>query len=169
MIKEFEFYHGVVFTQIIHAAKEGISVKPYPTEDNASYVINDKVGLYIKYSTKRLSPWTFSFQDRHQDEMLEMKTKIGEVFLLLVCSDDGVVILSFNELKQILDESHGKTEWISVARSRRKLFSVKGSDGELQFKVARNDFLDKIFHIINGLRIDKDKSINSVDVNAPVD
>jgi len=101
--------------------------------------------------------------------MLEMKTKIGEVFLLLVCSDDGVVILSFNELKQILDESYGKPEWISVARSRRKMFSVKGSDGELQFKVARNDFLDKIFHIINRLQIDKDKSINSVDVNAPVD
>lgn len=152
MIKEFEFFHGVVFTQIIHAAKNGISVKPYPTEDNASYVINDKIGLYIKYSAKRLSPWIFSFQTRHQDEISEMKNNIGEVLLLLVCNDDGVVVLSFNELKQILDESHGETEWISVARSQRKMFSVKGSDGELQFKVARNDFLDRIFYILNAPR-----------------
>lgn len=145
MIREFEFFHGVVFARLLHAKQEQISIKPYPTEDNASYVLNDKIGIYIKYSTKRLSPWRFSFQKRHQDEILEMRKTIGETYLLLVCNDDGVVALSFDELRQVLNEVHDDVEWVSVARTKRKMYAVKGSDGELEFKVGKDDFPDKIF------------------------
>ncbi|MFZ2152328.1 MAG: hypothetical protein WAV09_04440, partial [Minisyncoccia bacterium] len=136
MIKAFEFYHGLVFARILHATQKSILIKPFPSSDNASYVLNDKVGIYIKYSTKRLSPWRFSFQKRHQDEILDMKNKVGEVFLLLVCNDNGIVAISFDELKQILNETHEQVEWISAARGKREMFSVKGSDGELEFKIG---------------------------------
>lgn len=145
MIKEFEFYHGIVFARILHAMQKQISIRSFSSQDNASYIINDKVGIYIKYSTKRLSPWRFSFQKRHQDEILEMKNKFGEVFLLLVCNDDGIVAISFDELKQILNKQHDHVEWISVARGRREMYAVKGSDGELEFKVGKADFPVKIF------------------------
>jgi hypothetical protein len=145
MISEFEFFHGVVFARMLHATQQRLSIKPYSPSDNAAYVINDTTGIYIKYSSKRLSPWRFSFQQRHQERILEMKKNIGRVFLLLVCNDDGVVILTFDELKQILDETHDKVEWISAARNRREMYSIKGSDGRLSFKVGRNEFLDKLF------------------------
>jgi len=145
MIKEFEFYHGLVFARILHATQKPISIKPFPSPDNASYVLNDKVGIYIKYSTKRLSPWRFSFQKRHQDEILDMKNKIGEVFLLLVCNDNGIVAMSFEEIKQILNEKHEQVEWISAARGKREMFAIKGSDGELEFKIGRKDFPSKLF------------------------
>ena len=144
MIKEFEFYHGIVFARMVHATQKQVSIKPFPSPDNSSYVINDKVGIYIKYSTKRLSPWRFSFQKRHQDEILEMKNKIGEVFLLLVCNDDGIVAISFEELKQILNEQHDPIKWISAARGKREMYAVKGTDGELEFKVGKDDFSNKI-------------------------
>lgn len=147
MIKEFEFYHGIIFSRILHATQKEVLIKLYPTPDNASYVLNDKVGIYIKYSTKRLSPWRFSFQKRHQDEILEMKNKIGEVFLLLVCNDDGVVALSFNEVKQILNESYEEVEWISATRGKRQMYSVKGSDGKLKFKIGNDDFPEKLFKV----------------------
>ncbi len=149
MIREFEFYHGAVFTCLLHGMPREVSIQLFPTQDNASYVIDNKIGIYIKYSSKRLSPWTFSFQSRHQDEIAEMKNKIGFAFVLLVCNDDGVVVLSFEELKQILDQSNGGTEWISVARNRREMYSVKGSNGKLQFKIGKNDFPSKIFNRIN--------------------
>lgn len=145
MIKEFEFYHGLVFARILHATQKPISIKTFPSPDNASYVLNDKVGIYIKYSTKRLSPWRFSFQKRHQDEISEMKNNIGEVFLLLVCNDNGIVALSFEELKQILNETHEQVEWISAARGKREMFAVKGSDGKLEFKIGKKDFPAKLF------------------------
>ncbi|MFA6077289.1 MAG: hypothetical protein WC735_04420 [Candidatus Paceibacterota bacterium] len=144
MIREFEFFHGVIFSKILHASQKQISIKPFPTSDNASYVLNDKVGIYIKYSTKRLSPWRFSFQKRHQDEILEMQNAIGETFLLLVCNDDGVACLSFEELRQVLNESHEEVEWVSVTRTKGKMYSVKGSDGQLEFKLGKDDFSEKV-------------------------
>jgi hypothetical protein len=145
MISEFEFFHGVVFARMLHATQRQLSIKPYSLSDNAAYVVDGDKGIYIKYSSKRLSPWRFSFQQRHQDKMLEMKKTIGAVFLILVCNDDGVVVLTFDELKQILDENHEAVEWISASRNRRQMYSIKGSDGKLSFKVGKDEFLGKLF------------------------
>lgn len=145
MLKDFEFYHGVVFTKILHNIQKPVCIRSYKMSDNASYVINDKTGIYIKHSSKRLSPWSFSFHKRHQEKILEIKKNIGEVFLLLVCHKDGIVVLSFNELKRILDDTHEEVEWISVVRGKREMYAIKGSNGELEFKVGRNDFPNKLF------------------------
>jgi hypothetical protein len=149
MINEFEFFHGVVFARMLHATQKQLSFKPYSTSDNAAYVVDGTKGIYIKYSSKRLSPWHFSFQKRHQDKIMEMKQNIGEVFLLLVCNDDGVVVLTFDELKQLLDEHHQTVEWISATRNRRQMYSIKGSDGRLSFKVGKDDFLGKMFGLLS--------------------
>jgi hypothetical protein len=149
MIKEFEFYHGTVFSQIFHSLDRNISIRPYNKSDNASYVINNNTGIYIKYSTKRLTPWRFSFLKRHQDEILEMKNNLTEIFLLLVCNNDGIVILSFNDLKRILNETHQEIEWVSVSRNKRQMYTVCGSDGDLKFKISQNDFPSKIFNWLN--------------------
>lgn len=148
MIKKYEFYHGVVFSKIIHYRNCNISIKPYPSETNASYVLNDTIGIYVKHSTKRLSPWSFSFQKKHQDEILEMKANLEEVFLLLVCGEDGVVTLSFEEIKRILNDLHGDVEWISAVRTPNKEYTIKGSDGCLGRKVGKNDFPKKIFELM---------------------
>jgi hypothetical protein len=145
MINEFEFFHGVVFARMLHATQRQLCLKPYSGSENAAYVLDDDKGIYIKYSSKRLSPWRFSFQKRHQETILEMKRNIGSVFVLLVCNDDGVVVLTFNELKQILDENHEAVEWISASRNRRQMYSIKGSDGKLNVKVGRDEFLEKMF------------------------
>lgn len=112
---------------------------------NSSYILNDKVGLYIKYSAKRMSPWRFSMQQEHQDEILEMKNNLSEVFLLLVCGEDGIVTLGFNELKVILNDAHSAVEWISASRNPRKEYTIKGSDGKLARKVGKTDFPKKVF------------------------
>lgn len=47
MIKEFEFYHGLVFSTLLHIGKVPIKVSQYPSPDNASYVVNEEVDVYI--------------------------------------------------------------------------------------------------------------------------
>lgn len=149
MIKEFEFYHGVVFSKLIHNMQNGISIKLYPSSSNASYIINESVGIYIKHSTKRMSPWRFSFQKCHQDEIFEMQKGLCQVFVLMICGEDGVVALSYEELKTILDDTQDETEWISASRTRNKDYEIKGSNGKLEKKIGKIDFLKKISDAIN--------------------
>lgn len=144
MIKEYEFYHGVIFTKLIHFSTSKVSLRRYDTSGNASYVLNEKIGIYIKHSTKRITPWRFSFSKIHQDEILDMKNKLGKVFLVLVCGDDGIVTISFDDLKLLLNDTHGGVEWISAARNRNKEYTVNGSDGSLVRKVGKSDFPKRI-------------------------
>lgn len=145
MIKEFEYFHGLIFTKILHYSQNSVVFKTYPTPSNSSYILNDKIGIYIKYSAKRLTPWNFSFLKEHQDEIYKMKSELGHVFLVLVCNDDGVVCLSYDELKQILDGEHAPIEWISASRKPREMYSVAGSNGKLSFKIGDNEFPKKLF------------------------
>jgi hypothetical protein len=145
MINEFEFYHGVAFARMLHATHAELSIKPFASTDNAAYVLNGTRGIYIKYSSKRLSPWRFSFQKRHLDQIATMKDVLGNVFVLLVCNDDGIVVLSSDEINRILPEQRGETEWISATRNRRQMYTIKGSNGRLNFKIGKDEFLGKLF------------------------
>lgn len=145
MIKEFEFYHGAVLANLLHGSGQSITIEPFPSESNASYIVNRNIGLFIKHSIKRMSPWRFSFAKEHQDEILGMKNKLGEVFLLLVCGEDGIVALNFEELKKVFNETHGPVEWISVSRNKNTEYTIKGSDGSLGHKISKKDFPRKLF------------------------
>jgi len=145
MIKEFEFFHGLIFARLLHAAQRPLSLRCYSAAANSSYVLEDSIGLYIKYSTKRLTPWYFTFKKEHQAEIDAMRNTLGNVFLLLVCNDDGIVCLKYTELKQLLDDQHEDHEWVSVKRTKRQMYTVAGKDGKLQFKVGQNDFPQKLF------------------------
>ena len=147
MATEFEFFHGAVFARMLHATQREISIRPYSEEDNAAYVVDGKKGIYIKYSTKRMSPWRFSFQGRHHEKIAEMKQDLGEVFVILVCNDDGTVVLTFEEYQQLGRNGEELGDWISAARNRRQMYLVKGPEGQLAFKIGKDDFSNKIFAV----------------------
>ncbi len=145
MIKEFEFFHGLVFARIIHHTQRPLHIQAFQSVSNSSYVLNETIGVYIKYSSKRMTPWRFTFTKEHKDEIDLMKASLRNVFLLLVCNDDGIVCLSYSELKEILDNQRDPIEWISATRHKREMYAVKGSNGELNFKIGQNDFPEKLF------------------------
>ncbi len=84
-----------------------------------------------------------------------MKKNVGEVFVLLVCNDDGIVVLTFEEFTQVLNEAQGGTEWISATRNLRQMYSIKGSDGKLGLKVGKDEFLGKLFSSENPTSTEK--------------
>lgn len=144
MIHEFEFYHGAVLTKIALDGHDS-DIKSYNSPSRSSYVINNKIGLYIKHSTNRLTPWSFSFAREHQTEIQEMSEAFDNVFIALVCGKDGIVCLSFKELKYVLDDEHNDHEWVRVSRRPREKYTIKGSDGKMRFKIAHSDFPSKLF------------------------
>ena len=136
MNNDLEKYHGLVILKIIRATQSSIS---FAKKNSNSYIINKNVGLYIKYSSKRLSPWTFTFKKEHQDEILSLKKEYKKIFICLVCHNDGVVCLNFNDLKLILDHNHSD-EWVRVSRRPGKKYSISGSDGKLKNKKGNSEF-----------------------------
>lgn len=147
-LNEYEFFNGVVLNRLIRKGKP-IKIDIFPTSGNNSFMINDKVGLFLKYSTKKISPWRFSFTREHQEEMKIMKDLLSNVYLVLICGKDGIACIEYEELKIVLDEYFEDVEWVSASRLKREQYSIKGSNGKLDFKIADSDFPKKIFDKID--------------------
>jgi hypothetical protein len=145
VIREFEFYHGAVLARLLHGARSECSIRVFETRSNSSYVVNSEVGIYIKYSSKRLTPWRFTFTKEHRAEIERLRKAVSRTFVLLLCHDDGVVCLTQDELKQILEPEYSDVEWVSASRRRREMYSIKGSDGSLEFKIGQGQFPGKLF------------------------
>ena len=143
-IKEYEFYNGVVLNKLIRKGKP-VKIDIFPCSSKNAFTINDKLGVYIKYSKKVISPWRFSFYKIHQDEISIMKEMCDDVFIVLVCQKDGFACIPYKDLKKVLDDNHEEIEWISASRLKRESYSIKGSDGKLKLKVKDSDFPKVIF------------------------
>ena len=145
-INEYQFFNGVVLNGLVRKGKL-LKIDAFPSSGNNAFTINEKVGIYIKYSKKVISPWRFTFLKEHQDEF-KIMSELLTSFLILVCNKDGIVCINSITLKKILDTKHESVEWISAARLKRESYEVKGSDGKLKFKININDFPR---HVINKL------------------
>ncbi len=143
-LNEYEFFNGVVLNRLVRKGKP-IKIDVFPTSGNNSFMINDKVGLYLKFSTKKISPWRFSFTKEHQEEMKIMRDLLENIYLILICGRDGIACIEYEELKQILDEYYEDVEWVSASRLKREQYTIKGSNGKLNFKIADTDYPKKIF------------------------
>lgn len=141
MIREVELYHGVAILRLVRGAPEPIGVSHL---GRSKYLLDDGTGLYVKYSTKRLTPWSFSFSAEQQRDIASLREECGRIFVVLVCGQDGVACLSDAELSRVLDEDH-KDEWVKAARKRNEKYSITGSDERRVFKVGDNEYPLKIF------------------------
>lgn len=137
--QQFQFFHGFILSKIVHYNSSGHSFKSLELKSNSGYILDNMKGLYIKYSQNRITPWIFTFKKDHQDEILKIRNTFDKTFILLVCNNDGVVCLTFEELKTILDSEH-KDEWVRIDRFKREKYRVSGSDGKLKYKKGNNEF-----------------------------
>jgi len=99
-----------------------------------------RAGVFVKYSTKRLTPWRYSFKLADQEEIQQLHNTYGEVFVVLVNGDDGIACLDFNNLKVILDEHHEEQEWVSISRKPRQNYRVAGNDGSHERPLPMNSY-----------------------------
>ena len=138
MISEFEYYHGVALRSIIATSPAAVSIA---TSDFAgrvnSYLINGRVGVHIKHSTKRLSPWQFSFTLPQLQELLDLKRTAKFVWLVLVCGPDGVVAVSLKDFASITEARAGGAVPLRIDRGRNRMYRVSGNAGALPFRKAR--------------------------------
>ena len=135
MISEYKLYHGAVLAELVSQSTGSISVDELHKDGRLSfYIINGKLGLYVKYCTNRLHPWQFTLSKANVAQLYSLRQRVSDVFLLLVCHTDGIVALTLSEIMEVIAAGASDQAWIRVDRRRREWYSVSGAAGELSGK-----------------------------------
>jgi hypothetical protein len=145
MLDEYEFYQGAVLRQLIVNGDYSLSFRPFVREGRiAAFVMNGRIGIYVKHSSKRMSPWRFTFTIEQAADLLDLEAKYPDSFVVFVCEADGLVTLSFADLHTIVDFQQSNNGWVSISRPPRAQYAIAGNKGELSRKVSRGvgDILD---------------------------
>lgn len=136
MIKDYEKYHGIALTRFVHNLGE-IKVVSNINQDNSSYIINDYLGIYIKFSKKRITPWQFTFNADHNKCVKNLAQTCDKGYVVFVCNDDGICCIPFSDyfnLISLIDEQQTKS--ISISRFKNEKYHVSGTDGKLKQKIS---------------------------------
>lgn len=154
-INNTESMHGVVALRLWEALSielPEVNFSLFPGRSLTSYRLDSiqpatlgkgkkvSAGLFIKISTARRSPWRYTFAREHQEEILELYKKHGQVFVCFVAGLDGIACVDYPLLKQILDEVFEDQEGISIYRKPRQNYRVSGNDGRLESPLPKNVF-----------------------------
>ncbi len=138
MLDEYEFYQGVVIRQLILESDYSLMIRPFVREGRISaFIVNGRVGIYIKHSSKRMSPWRFTFTIEQAADLLDLETRFPESFIVLVCETDGIVTLDCHQLHDIVSFQESENAWLRVERPPRTQYDLGGNKGDLGGKVPR--------------------------------
>ena len=141
MIKDNEKYHGVVFARLTHINNE-IKISSKINNDNNSYIINDKIGIYVKYSKKRLTPWLFTFNKEQYSYVKKLILIAKNGYVVLVCNNDGICCVDFKQFLIVINKiDNDQTKSINITRYKNQMYEVSGTDGKINQKVADSMFV----------------------------
>lgn len=140
MIREIERYHGALLARLIRGGgADAVQCKVHP-RFRSVYVLDQCVAIYVKYSTSRLSPWTFGFKAEHRREIEALSDKFGNVFVGLVCGFDGIACLTADEYLRL-----GASESIRVARGPRQKYILSGGSQKKILRIGNSEFPTKVY------------------------
>lgn len=133
MINEAERYHGVVLRQLIVKAGRPVQIGVANQTGRVDCFSIERAAFQIKYSTKRLSPWQFSFNADQLFEIASLARNYKSVWMILVCGVDGIVALKTQEFLLVTEARPGGICSIRISRSRNSMYRVSGNARELPF------------------------------------
>lgn len=132
-IKKQEFYEGAALHLLARAG--GIKSIRY---EAPFFLINERLKVLLKYSTKGRSPWGFTFTPDEQKLLLE-PTAGTESVVGLVCGSDGVAAFTCEEYLRIAKSGKSAVH-ISCYRQHGEYYEVNGPCGRLSRKVSPSEW-----------------------------
>ena len=135
MIPEYKLYHGAVLSELVDISDRDISIGELREEGRlSSYILDENIGLHIKHSTSRLSPWQFTISTANLTDCLELKRVFKNVYIVLVCHTDGFVTLDIEEAATLIKAGESNQAWIRAERRRGQWYSVSGNADSIAIK-----------------------------------
>lgn len=132
MIGEFERYHGAAIREILVGANKPIQFRVIDEVGRInSFLIDEKLGIHIKHSAKRLPPWQFTYLDDNFQEIQRIANVSKKVWLIHVCGQDGIVALDIDEYLSINPAGSITTHFVRVDRDRNTMYRINGTAGKL--------------------------------------
>lgn len=120
---------------MVHCLDRPVMVDELDEEGRlSSYILNSDIGLQIKHSTQRLRPWQFTFTNANVLELLDLRDRCSEVYIVFAGSHLGMVCVTLEEMLGIADPGGSGQLWIRIDRPRGKWFSISGAKGKLAAK-----------------------------------
>lgn len=138
MIGESSRYYGAVLAYLVDQLDGVLSIQRAFPDAAGFYVVNEKMPIYVKYSTSRRGPWTFNFQPDHLRRCSKLLDIFGQCIVAFVCGGDGIVALDMTELGSVISTDLGQQNAVSIRRKLNHMYSIKGSCGELDRKLSRS-------------------------------
>jgi hypothetical protein len=135
MIPEYKLYHGAVLADIVDSFAGEVTFRSQGEGKRLlNYVINDCVGLQIKYATQRLRPWHFSFSLSHISSLKDMAATLPACFVVLVCRTDGLIAVRAEDILASLCSVCAEQAWLRADRKKREMYRLYGPEGEFPAK-----------------------------------
>jgi hypothetical protein len=132
-IKKQEFYEGAALHLLARTGR--ITSIHY---EAPFFLLNQRLLVYLKYSTRGRSPWGFTFTHDEQ-ENLRARASESKIVVALVCGADGVAAFSYDYYLQ-LAEPRDAAVHIACYRLHGEHYEVCGPDGRLDGKVSPSDW-----------------------------
>ena len=132
-IRKQEFYEGAALHLIARTAQiAGIRYEaPF-------FLLNDRLSVLLKYSTKGRSPWGFTFTVDEQD-FLETRAAKTKTAIALICGADGVAAIEYDMYASVASRRQS-TIHIACYRQYGEHYEVNGPDGTLNKKIAPSNW-----------------------------
>jgi hypothetical protein len=132
MIGEFERYHGAAIRDLVVEYGRPLCIEASDDLGRINtFILNQKIGVYIKHSASRLPPWQFTYGDDNLAEIERLRKRSLSVWLVHVCGQDGFVALKYDEFRSINSVEAATTCFVRVDRGRNTMYHLNGTDGKL--------------------------------------
>jgi hypothetical protein len=133
-IKKQDFYEGAALSLIARTGAIGSIGYSAPF-----FLLNNRVSILLKYSTKGRSPWGFTFTPEEQ-AAIQKEAKRSAVILGMVCGHDGVAAIPSESYSQIATLKTSSIH-LSCYRQHGEHYEINGPDGVLKRKIAPSQWL----------------------------
>lgn len=127
-IKKQEFYEGAALHLLARSGMvERIRYR------SPFFIVNDRIHVFFKHSTKGRSPWGFTFMPEEQI-VLSKESRSVRIVLGLICGSDGVAGVEYSQYLQIAQQ-RSTALWVACARLHGQQYEISGPDGKLGRKI----------------------------------
>ena len=128
-IKKQEFYEGAALHILARSGRVG-GIR----YDAPFFIVNDRLLVHLKYSTRSRSPWGFTF-DADEQALLETKATEHNIVIGLICGADGDCGLPLRGICEHRDAEERLRSISPViattASTTRSMVRTEGCDGKV--------------------------------------
>lgn len=132
-IKKQEFYQGAALHLLVRSG-EITSIR----YDPPLFLVNNRLLVLLKYSTRGRSPWGFTFMP---DGQVRLRKRVSEfkIVIGLICGADGVAAFTYDDYLSVAAPRKSAVH-IACYRQHGEHYQVNGPDGTLVGKVAPSNW-----------------------------